>query len=158
MKRIILIALMINFGFVVAQEIKITNATSQNWSGGVCCRYGTKFVINFQTANVAIIPDTVWINGYYYPLIFQEHALWGTTRKYDSLNRVFVFNVEAGESHDDARSKYPEFNQAAEDSVKKNYPKAPSFTGVALFTYPYKGKQCSFTVKEFKRLKPLIYP
>src|ERR1039457_6613824 len=85
-----------------AQDFKVTIATSQNWSGGACCRYGTNYVIEVESKSDNITPDTVWINGNYYPLNFSARPYPLNVKSYDSLRHVFIYSIAVGEFHDDA--------------------------------------------------------
>lgn len=141
-----------------AQDINLIKATSQKWAGGVCCRYGTYFKFIMQTKMDNITPDTVWVNGNFYPLKYSDDGQYGNTKKFDSLTHLTTYTIAVGETHDDAPHPFINDNNSKSDSSAiKNVPKK-QFAGAALISYQYKKKQCTFIVKEFTILKSLAYP
>jgi len=69
MQNSIFISLLILvFNSLSAQDLKVIEATKQNWAGGVCCSYGTNYTFSFESADTlqTISIDTLWIGKQYY--------------------------------------------------------------------------------------------
>ena len=144
----------INVSF--CQNIKLIKATSQNWSGGVCCRFGTNYSIIIQTKNKEIIPDTVWINGYYYSLKFDTVSGYPNDKKVDVIHNITAFTINVGETHDERDNTLDKLILDKDNSDKNS--RNNNFFGAAIISYIYKNKQCYFKVKEFESLTPIAYP
>jgi hypothetical protein len=157
MKKVIitLISILAIINSAISQDFKLIKATSQSWSGGVCCRSGINYFISLQTKNKEIIPDTVWINGNYYSLNINDKENPDQMKR-DSKNNATTFTISVGETHDE-RDNTPDKLINKEDTQDKIIPNK-IFQGAALVSYNYKNKQCYFQVKEFEVLPVISYP
>jgi hypothetical protein len=159
MNKTIFIFLTVHFSLItfhcLAQDFKLIKATSQHWSGGACCKHGINYVVQIETKSDKITPDTIWINGNFYPVMFSDKSITGTSKKYDSLKHVFNFIIAVGESYDDAQ--FPHWDSVPREDTTDVKPKK-EFIGAALISYQLKKKQCTFIIKEFTLLPNLAYP
>ncbi len=160
MKKIIFVIAIfcIMNGDATAQRIKLITATSQHWAGGVCCRYGANYNFVIQTKMNNITPDTVWVNGIFYPIIFSDDGQSRNAHKFDSLTHLHTYIFTAAEFHDDAKNSFLNQNKESKDSTAIKPVPIKEFKGAAMITFQYKGKQCSFVVKDFTKLTNLMYP
>ncbi len=141
--------------FVTAQAFKTIKATRQHWAGGVVGRSGINYLIEVATSSHTSIPDTVWINGYVYPITaFSSSGQY--TKKTDSVTHEIHYSILVSEAHDQyANKRY--LNQKKDTAIAKPLHLRP-FEGAALISYHYKKKQHFFMVKSFTDLKQLNYP
>ncbi|HTA26929.1 MAG TPA: hypothetical protein VK809_04025 [Bacteroidia bacterium] len=140
---------------VTAQSFKTIKATRQHWAGGVVGRFGINYFIELATSSHTSIPDTVWINGYVYPISsFSSNGQY--SKKTDSVTHEIHYSILVSEAHDQyANKRYP--NQK-KDTITAKPLHLRAFEGAALISYRYKKKQRFFTVKSFTDLKQLNYP
>ena len=166
MKKIIIAAMLLCLitGASIAQDFKVIKATKQGWAGGAYGRTGINYRIEIETKSDKLIPDTIWVNGNFYPLDFAERPYPLNTKRYDSLRHVYIFSFPVSETHNVVPP--PQFNNnmpkvdSTEIKAKAEYlaHHKKEFKGEALITYQKKKKQCSFIIKESPPLKNLMYP
>ena len=134
-----------------AQEFALMRATSQGWSGGVCCRTGVNYNISFSTKDTLtkFELDTLWIEDNFFLLNKKQNNPTTVTLK----NGKKIISVWAGTSHDE-RNDYLIENKIVEKKLK-----APKFQGAACIIYhDKKNKVKYFIVEKFEELVPLAYP
>jgi len=136
-----------------AQSFSLLKATSQHWSGGVVGHYGVNYFIEIETSSRRITPDTIWIDGFVYPMNFSVND-GRFIRTIDSVTHQIKFRILVSESHMDFR-RPP--NLPADTTAEK--PKhLRTFSGAALISYTLKHKEHFYTIKSFTRLTQLNYP
>jgi hypothetical protein len=138
-----------------AQPFEVVKATRQHWAGGVVGRSGITYRIELETKSPGMTPDTVWINGYVYPIdSFRKDGQY--IKAFDSATRKIKFSILVGEQHDSPNRRMP--NQPQITEPKKQEHIRATEAGTALISYMHKKKQHFFTVKSFTELKQLNYP
>jgi hypothetical protein len=151
--RYIIFSLFTSLALVTnAQSVKITNATSQSWSGGLAGHHGINYVIGLQCSDTAIMPDTAWINGQCYPIHIAKNDTM--SRKADRRHNTVTYRIYEGEAWNDMdQADIARRQQNA--NVKKSH---KNYDGAALISYMFKGIQHTVIVPMFTQLTPLCYP
>jgi len=136
-----------------AQTFKVDTATSQRWAGGAVGHSGVKYYIELETSSKNIKPDTVWINGYVYPVDF---SLKNGESKciIDAVTHKIKYALWFDEVHNTIRSN----PNLPIDTTAQKSKSIRQFEGAALISYLVKHKQRLFTIKSFTRLPQLNYP
>jgi hypothetical protein len=142
----------------MGQRVKITEATRQDWSGGIAGHHGTYyyFTIEFADTVVTPVPDTLWIDQET-KLLFAidgTHTQDGTT-KLIRTKKGLKFQIRVNLAHDDyAHAGMPGNN----DHPKGTQPHI-HWKGIALLSYQYKGAQRFLEIpKIISTLPPANYP
>ena len=134
-----------------AQEFTVTKATSQGWAGGVCCRTGVNYHINFSTSDTVakFDLDTLWIGERFFLLDKKQNNPATITLK----NGKKIISISVGTSCDE-RNDY-----LIEKKIEEKKPKAPKYAGVACVIYRDKKNAVKhFVVEKFEALMFLAYP
>jgi len=138
-----------------AQNVTVTKATSQSWSGGMAGHHGTNYYITLKSTDTAIRLDTAWIGGDFYPIYIDKDDT--IARKIDRKHNTVTYTISECESYVDDYNDPNSLVKQAERKAAKNRPHR-EYNGAALITYWLKGKQYSVLVKSFSQLTPLCYP
>ena len=135
--------------------ITITEATEQQWSGGIAGRMGTYYNIIFETKpNVAT--DTLWIASYYFVVTRNDSSgniLPSPFTKLDKGNNVWKYSLRVNVDRSEDNHHYPN-----EQQKPKNIGNPPKYDGEAYITYLVKGIRYGYAIKSFTHLEPLNYP
>lgn len=146
----ILFAFNLVLGEAVAQDVKLVNSSRQDWSGGIAGRHGSNcsFTIEMDDYKRDPVPDSLWMEGSLI-LLSEQNGNVIKTRHGDTVR----FDIRAVISKDTyADVYYPE-----KGSKVINPPMA--YSGVALLSYSYKGRQHYFVVDKIMNYLPHIaYP
>jgi len=143
------------FNVCIAQPFEVVKATRQPFAGGVVGRSGISFVLILETKLHDATPDTVWINGYVYPIdSFRKNGQYA--KSFDTVTHKIRFSILVSEQHNDPRRRMP--NQPVDTEPVKTEHAKSTLDGTALISYKHKKKQHFFTVKSFTELKRLNYP
>lgn len=143
------------FSILAAQSIKINNVSAQNWAGGVCCKHGTNYFIELQTKrNLKHYElDSVWINHYPFDVTVYKFEKIEGKKKGKTLVRVNV--VIDKQEHEFLAVD----NQPVEKLEKKEELVKPTFEGLGLIIYKYKGKRKTLAIQEvIQWYEPANYP
>src|ERR1700758_43516 len=98
--RYIILSLFVGFALIAnAQDVKVINATSQSWSGGVAGHHGINYVITIECNDINIVPDTAWINGNYFSLSISKKDT--AVRKVDRKNHTVTYKIYEWETYND---------------------------------------------------------
>ncbi|HXP50564.1 MAG TPA: hypothetical protein VN922_11450 [Bacteroidia bacterium] len=152
--RYIILTLFVGFVSITnAQSIKVITATSQTWSGGVAGHHGINYVIIIECSDTAITPDTVWINGNYFPLSITAKDT--ANRKVNRKNHTVTYTIYEWEAYNDMDQTHRTSQEQQKANTKNLY---RNYDGAALISYRLKHRQHSIIVKQFTQLKPLCYP
>ena len=134
---------------VEAQSIKLLEASSQSWSGGVCCRSGVNYVIRLecldQKQNITI--DTVWIGN---KAFFKLHPYEFSVEK-SLVKGKTIYKVTFGESHDEHK---PDGPYSTTGKLSKN----PPYKGKNVVVYHDGKKKGVLVIDKINVLSPLAYP
>ena len=134
-----------------AQEFTLSKATSQEWSGGVCCRTGVNYNISFSTKDTLtkFELDTLWIEDKFFLLNKKQNDATKITLK----NGQKIISISVGTSHDE-RSEY-----LNEKKTEEKRPNSPIYKGAACVIYrDKKNKVKYFVVEKFDALMFIAYP
>ncbi|MBS1587770.1 MAG: hypothetical protein JSS82_19725 [Bacteroidetes bacterium] len=146
----ILFALCFGPRIAAAQEVKLINSSRQDWSGGIAGRHGSNcsFTIGMYSCKGDPVPDSLWMEGTLIKLGEQNGNVI-TMRSGDTVR----FDIKVGISKDTyADVYYPE--------QVSNVVKPPRrYTGVALLSYRYNGRQQYFVIDKIMNYLPHVaYP
>lgn len=141
-----------------AQQIKVTEATEQSWSGGIAGRRGQyyKFVIVFSGVRGKQYPDTLWIGD-------KPIALWDKAHEYQQPNvrvksakKTTEWTINTTVDNSD----YNNYPHAPEEEKKPAQPKPPiKYDGVALLKYKVGKKTKFYTITKIQTHLPAVnYP
>ena len=151
MKRLlILFGISLFFVGVSAQNIKFLKGTEQHWVGGVCCSYGTNYIMYLESSDTVnfIHIDTVWIGDKFFVEGGQNRLdLFKNVRKGITTYRITALSSWSNKNDSDLK--------IVEETKG---PKPPHYKGKACLIY-YSGKQRKFIpVPEFMKLNTVNYP
>ena len=134
-----------------AQNINFLKATEQHWVGGVCCSYGTTYIMYLESTDTLhfIHFDTIWIENKF----FTEAA---TNNKLTNFKNVrkgkTTYSITASSSW--RSNTYIDAHKIEEVSTVK----PPHYKGKGCLIY-YEGKQRRIiSIPEFVLLSTLNYP
>jgi len=138
-----------------AQNVTVTKATSQSWSGGMAGHHGTNYSITLTTNDTNVRLDTAWIDGNFYPIHIDKNDT--IARKVDRKHNMTTYTILEYDAWVDNPT---DPNSLANQMAKKATTPRPhrEYNGAALVTYWLHGKQYSVLVKAFNQLTPLCYP
>ncbi len=137
-----------------AQKVKLVNATSQSWSGGVAGHHGTNYLVVIACSDTSVKLDTLYTGGNCYSVNIDKHDT--LNRKVDKKNNTVKYNIYAYDSYNDMDYGDPAKRQERE----KERAKMPhrNYDGAALLIYTIKGVHYTFLIKSFNALPALNYP
>jgi hypothetical protein len=151
MKKLLLLSLISLFVVrAFAQDIKFLKATEQHWVGGVCCSYGTNYIIYLESTDTInfIHFDTVWIGDRF----FAEGAKNNLKNFKIARKGKTTYTITASSSW---RSNNDIDIQKMEETSSL---KPPRYKGKGCLVY-YAGKQRKIiSIPEFVLLSTLAYP
>jgi hypothetical protein len=133
-----------------AQKIQFLKATEQHWVGGVCCSYGTNFIMYLQSNDTIhfIHIDTVWIGD----KMYVENQPFNLNNYKNARKGITTYRITASTSWN------KETSQGQEILDQKSPVKPPHYKGKGCLIY-YSGKKRQIiSVPEFVKLSPLAYP
>ena len=137
--------------FSSAQSLKQLSATEQRWSGGVCCRMGTNYVITLEGKNTtrSFTIDTVWIGDIGHAGSGQENfSIQKSKTERNTKYQLFV-----SETHD--TNNTPDILKIKADNPKIH---PPVYKGKACILYTIGGHKKLLPIKDFIQLKAIAYP
>lgn len=148
--------------FCHAQKVKLLQATSTGWSGGIAGRYGTgyNFIVQFShCGKQEPEPDTLWIGNKYIPLVTKPASGQSYNLIKTAERKKVTFQVWGGTSWEDEEKPilhYP--NSPEQKKINKPFPPI-RYEGVALLSYKYNGKQRYFVIDKIMTFgTPVNYP
>ena len=140
------------------QQVKLVNSTLTEWSGGIAGRMGNNYTFTIDFSDFGLVtpvPDTLWIEGNPVPLTCcTQPGRQGCNAQKTIMKKAIRYEITAGTSKD-------EYNMYGPEPKKRRPRPGPpvQFTGVALISYQYDGKQKYFVVKRImKQYPPINYP
>jgi len=133
----------------------VVDATRRCWSGGVAGRHGCDytFSILFKPAGVAIVPQTIWVDGQAVPLLLKTKDGMQANVSLTRSARGVQLDIAAGSQFDDGDM------YSSPGNGKQPKPRLRQYSGVALLEYKMNGKKKLFTVKKLTvEHPPVAYP
>ena len=146
-----------------AQKVVLTNSSATHWSGGIAGRYGVgyNFTVTFSAYHrKEPAPDTLWIGNKCIPLIIKT----GTNPQPFNATRTqgkksVAYTIFAGTSHEDDLNNVTPYPGQKKITPPPEPAPPIKYSGIALLSYQYKGKQHYFVIdKIMKNNPPVNYP
>ncbi|HWY97943.1 MAG TPA: hypothetical protein VNY36_02550 [Bacteroidia bacterium] len=139
---------------VNAQKVKLVNATSQSWSGGVAGHHGTNYAITIKCSDTAIKLDTLYTGGNCYAINIEKHDT--LNRKVDKKTNTITYNIHAYDSYNDMDFGDPVKRHEREQERAKMPHR--NYDGAALLIYRIKRVKYNFLIKSYTQLPALNHP
>lgn len=151
MKKVLLLSfILLAIGSSYAQKIQFLKATEQHWVGGVCCSYGTNYIMYLESTDTVnfIKIDTVWIGDKFFSE-GQQHSLtnYKNVRKGKTTYRITAASIWKSNNDSDL------LNQEETSALKP-----PRYKGKACLIYYLNKQRKIISVPEFMKLNTLAYP
>lgn len=148
MKQIVIFTFILFFSSQAFSQ-KIIKATSQGWSGGVCCASGTNYIVILEMNNTpySIEIDKIYLQG--------NGELAGSIQPFanDTLNNSYLINFGISNNYEPYKMEDYDLKE-----IKKDDDTIPEFDGTALIILLADGIRIPITVENFEILMPIPYP
>ena len=160
MRRTALLILLFLPIVTYAQNVKLINSSSTDWSGGVAGHAGTRYTFTIECSGfdrAAFTLDTIWIGNDPTRLLVKidDKTAFNTVCKAGKKSIVYTINLAVDRSfHTSVEDPYSSGNK----TIKTAKPPL-KYKGVALLSYHYKGKPYHFVIdKTTIKYPPISYP
>ncbi|MBT3242813.1 MAG: hypothetical protein HN352_06655 [Bacteroidetes bacterium] len=138
--------------FLFGSKIKVVDATSQAWAGGIYqSGYGTDFRIALiaKKASDKLKIDELWIGEDFFEVQAVKDLAHRSDFEFSKKDTVYLA----------AGIKYKPENEGSYVKVQGKTRQAPmEFDGAALIGYTFKGKRKYIEIDTLRVLKKIIYP
>lgn len=141
--RYILAILFLGSFFLYGQTI--SNASSQGWAGGICCVYGTNYIVDFEIHEPVsqVELEKIYLVGY--------DNVSGSIVQILQEDGVAQYKISFGVSTN-------AYSITTEQSDVYTPTEQPEFDGSALILLTFDGKARELLIKEFTELPAIAYP
>ncbi len=160
MRRTALLILLFLPIVTYAQNVKLINSSSTDWSGGVAGHAGTRYTFTIECSGfdrAAFTLDTIWIGNDPTRLLVKvnDKTAFNTVFKAGKKGVVYTINAAVDRSfHATVEDPYGNGNK----TIKTAKPPL-KYKGVALLSYHYKGKPYHFVIDKITiKYPPISYP
>ena len=132
----------------------------QGWSGGIAGHYGKNYAIKIDLSKFKkqIIPDTIWIEGFYFPLFIDSGKKTGNV-KMISDGKISTCIINVGYSVNGTEMHVvPDVSDY--HALQNDKPAPVKFSGAALLVFHEKDnpKREFFVIPSIQHAAPINYP
>lgn len=138
--------------FLFGSKVKLIDASSQEWAGGIYeAGYGTNFKITLLAKGNSekLQVSDLWVGEEYYAVKAVKNLARRNDLEFDKKDTVYI---TAGFTFK------PDKDERYIKNLGKQKPVPKAYDGVALLRYFWKGKEKYLEIDELKKLEKIIYP